>query len=143
MGGSARMDPSEAPRLLRHLLRQDAAETHAWLTRVGAGLETVPEDFNWLGLAEVATFIAYENNDLIWAQVAVTVYDHLAGGSAMGDGSGYTNSAMHLRAVMIGRFGPCDGDPVLDLHRLVQWVRDSLTLTSRAAVRRASCSGMA
>ncbi len=132
------MDPSDAPHLLRYLLRQDAVETRAWLTRAWAGAEIVPEDFNWLGLAEAATFTAQEGNDLMWAQVAVAVYDHLASGSAMGNGSGYANSAMHLRAVMIRRFGPCDGDPVLDVHRLVQWIRDSLTLPSHEAVRRAT-----
>lgn len=54
------MNKIEAANLLKTLLQQDIEQVQSWLKSVLLEQEQVPENFNWLGLAEICTFNAQE-----------------------------------------------------------------------------------
>jgi hypothetical protein len=132
------MDQSDAQALLRYLLSQDGAAVRAWIEAVESGEGTVPAGFNWHGLAQVAAADAQRYGDLTWAGVATFVYDQLARQAPQGESSDFAHSAMQLRAWMIARFGPRADDPVLDLDRVLRWVRAGLIMPPDEAARRAT-----
>lgn len=131
------MDQTDAGEHVSHLLSQDSATVHAWLVAVESGERTVPADFNWHGLAEVAAANALRANDLTWAWVATSVYDRLAHQAPQSESSGFAHSAMWLRAALIARLGPRAHDPVLDMTPVIGWVRAGLIMPPEEAMRRA------
>jgi len=72
------MSQTQETILLNKLQQQDAAEVLAWLKRIESGQELPVAGFNWLGLAELAAFGAHWKSNLLWAEVATSVYDRLA-----------------------------------------------------------------
>jgi hypothetical protein len=74
------MSQSEPIKLLNELLLQDASDVKAWLQCIWSKQKEPPEDFNWLGLAEVAAFDARSGKcngsnlpNLSWAEIATSV----------------------------------------------------------------------
>src|SRR5438874_1213264 len=99
------------------LLEQDPASIYQWVRQVQAGQESVPEGFNWLGLAEVATSRASlephlgEQQDLVWAHVALATYLYLINTNTSGNCDSLELSMMHLRVLFIKRYGLVPQDP--------------------------------
>ncbi|MBR8834026.1 MAG: hypothetical protein DSM106950_08285 [Stigonema ocellatum SAG 48.90 = DSM 106950] len=119
------MNQLQSTTLLNDLLQQHAASVLAWLRSIESDLLKPPFGFNWLGLAEAATFEAQSASDLAWAEVATSVYERLAATANSSAQESLMISAMLLRASMIARFGSVPGHLVLDLDQLkkiVGWV---------------------
>jgi hypothetical protein len=130
-------------RQFNDLLALPANAIEEWQTSVEAGDEQVPEEFNWLGLAEVAAFNASSitkqglgSGGLIWARIAISTYQHLARQSHITSQDTYLNSAMNLRVFMINQLGSISGDSVLDMEQVLQWFLDGLTLTFEDVARK-------
>jgi len=138
------MNQSESTQLLNELVRQDASDVKNWLKRIWSKQEEVPEDFNWLGLAEAAAFNARSGKgnasnlpDLAWAEIATSIYDDLAAKANRGTGESFINSSMLLRAGMIAELGAVSGHPVLDGNQIIQWFFHSLTMSLDEAAKNA------
>lgn len=76
---------------------------------------------------------ARAQGDLAWAQVAIMIYEWLAAGGGLPPTDGYIDSAMTLRAYMIGKKGPVPGDPVLDMDYIVHWFFENLPISYEEA----------
>src|SRR5579875_1936127 len=117
--------------LLNHLLIQQPEEVYKWLQKAISGLLQVPEDFNWLGLAEgvVSTAEATADNGpdslaqaLQWAKIGVTTYEYMLNRhSGRYSRSSLENSLMWLRAFFIIRLGPVEHDSLLGAEQIIQW----------------------
>ena len=125
------MIQSQPATLLQEMLQNDAADALAWLRDIESGKQKPPEKFNWLGFAEVAAFNAHNESNLLWAEVAISVYERLAqeANDKANDASkeSTTIAAMMLRAAFIADRGSVAGDRVLDANRIISWFWDSLT----------------
>lgn len=120
---------------LNHLLQQSPENVISWLKNIRSGKEAEPQEFNWLGLAEAATFNAHQNADnqqiipaLEWAEVALIVDDLLSQKMAENQGKNndaLTISSMMLRAVMISKFGVNLSHPVLNINLIKEWFREA------------------
>ncbi len=117
-------------------MQRDAGSILDWLQRIRRGEEMAPNDFNWLGLAEVATHYIWQLNfvdakepDLKWVQVAISAYDYIADKFNSDDA---VMQSMALRASMIEQLGAAPGDPVLDVEQLVQVFFSHLHLSHEA-----------
>ena len=137
------MSQNDATLLLKRLVHGPVLEVERWLEAVRSGQNTVPEGFNWLGLAEQAGFNARTGRlnltvspDLDWARIATSVYDRLAWESDPADRESLVHSSMTLRAYMIPRLGSVAGDAVLDSEMVRQWFIESTRLTPEEAADR-------
>ncbi|MDZ8085137.1 MAG: hypothetical protein RMY16_05985 [Nostoc sp. DedQUE12b] len=147
MISSLTMTETEATNFLRVLLQQDAEEVQTWLRMVWAKQQQVPEKFNWLGLAEVSTFTAQElaneesneshSESLAWAEIATSVYEFLAENNPSFS-ERYLHSLMGLRAYTILKFGAIPGNPVLDIHLIINWFFDNLHISYEEALIKAA-----
>lgn len=72
-----------------------------------------------------------------WAEAAIAVYDFLTGKTASRERRGYQDSAMHLRAYVIGRIGTIPGDRVLGSDDLLFYFFDGLGFDADEAHARA------
>lgn len=118
-------------KLLTHLLREKPENICYWVKNVEAHLSMVPDNFNWLGLAEGAVCEAetLANNNpesfeqaLLWAKVAVISYEYML--NYLGnryDRFSLENSLMLLRSFFILKVGPVEKDPVLGTEQIVHW----------------------
>ena len=121
---------------LNQLMQQDASYVESWLKNIWHGQLEAPEDFNWLGLAEAATFKAHSDSNedfnaanLMWAEVATSVYERLAAESSSPESESFVNSAMMLRVAMITRFGSISEHDVLDINFITRWFFSSLDMS--------------
>lgn len=133
------MIQSQSIILLNELLQQDAASVKAWLKQTELDLLKLPEEFNWLGLAEAAAFEAQSASDITWAEVAILVYERLTAETTNNSTrESLMISSMLLRAAMIAKFGSVPGHPVLDIDSIIHWFYNSLTITHDSAVQKAA-----
>jgi hypothetical protein len=123
--------------LLSYLTQQEPLQVQSWLKQVLQNQLKIPDHFNWLGLAEMASLKARVNNDLNWAKVAVHIYDHLEQTAEAREKIALSLSSMNLRAYFIKRFGVIHEDSVLDLNRLIYWFVAGLPLTINQAIEKA------
>lgn len=120
------MSKPQATQSLQELLQQSPVEVLNWLHEVEKGHQQVPLNFNWLGLAEAASFEARSQKNLTWAEVAITVYQRLVDKTDTEHQAGLISSMMHLKAFMITQLGVVHNNTVLDPDYIVQWFFDSL-----------------
>ncbi|HLP91157.1 MAG TPA: hypothetical protein VK184_21580 [Nostocaceae cyanobacterium] len=130
------MNESQSTKLLNELLLQNPSDVKVWLKRVWLDQEKVPEEFNWLGLAEAAAFEARSGernvtntSNIFWAEIAISVYDYLASQANSGTGESFIISSMLLRAAMIADYGSVFGHPVLDSNQIIHWFFHSLKMS--------------
>lgn len=127
--------------LFINLVAGSAADARAWLQKVINDEIEFPYEFNWQGFAEVAAANARlelngreQKRGLIWAEVAITIYERLASDVDAEARNQFENSAMLTRAVMIKQFGSVDADYVLDIYHIMHWFYDNLTMSPREAL---------
>ncbi len=126
------MNEADAASFLHRLFEQDPASILAWLRDVAAHPGTAPQRFNWHGMADTATMRAHAAvapGALLWATIAVRVYEQLANDAALNENHSFEGSAMMLRAAMIRRYGAVPEDEILDPARVVDWFSDRLPFT--------------
>jgi hypothetical protein len=119
------------------LVKQDVATVKVWLVEVWAGTKQVPPDFSWPNLAAALNISAragngpraYERPDLEWGQVAISVYSYAQNKVDPLDRPLLEASMMYLRAYLITFYGDVAGDPVLDLHQIIDWFFECLHLS--------------
>ncbi|MCC5647993.1 hypothetical protein LC607_34850 [Nostoc sp. CHAB 5824] len=140
------MNKLEATNLLKTLLQQDVEQVQSWLKSVLSEQEQVPENFNWLGLAESSTFNAQElvgksNEDnlssLAWAEVSISIYEFLAKNNSRFSDR-YLSSSMSLRAYMIIRIGTISGHSILDIEQILDWFFARLEFSYEEALIKAT-----
>jgi hypothetical protein len=126
---------------LQELLEKKPEEVQTWWKNVCLGNQNVPDKFNWHGLADCAASKARElvnkfsedhRYSLIWAEVAVSIYEFLAQKYPNASES-YLYSSMTLRAYMILNFGVISGYSVLDTNKIVKWFFDNLNISYQEA----------
>ncbi|WP_339374340.1 hypothetical protein [Oscillatoria nigro-viridis] len=108
----------------------------------------MPINFNWLGLAETAAFKAsdlaskseeYRQSSLIWAQIAVLVYNFLARNRSNGAiRESLIESLMNLRLYMILQLGARVDDPVLDPALIISCFFENLEFSYEDTLAKAS-----
>lgn len=141
------MNQTSATSFFNNLLKQEPSEVQAWLEKVWLGNNSVPENFNWHGFAEVAAQNARGNADLEkstpsnleWAKIAILLYEYLSKHES--DNSkidSYILSAMSLRAYMISLLGNVSNSPVLDSNCIYKWFFNSLLFSPTEALDIAS-----
>ncbi|MCW6049327.1 hypothetical protein K4039_04325 [Lyngbya sp. CCAP 1446/10] len=117
------------------ILEQNRKSVLAWVKNTLSAQTTVPQDFNWLLLADVSSAKARkgENNaglfDRTWAEVATAIYDRLAEAAEQkkpGSGESVRISSMMLRAGAIAKYGIVPNDSVLDVNLILQWFWDNI-----------------
>lgn len=95
----------------------------------------VPDnDFNWLGLAEVASTNTQNNTNsmetsLAWAQIAILVYEYLSSASIQTDRNSFECSAMLVRVYCIGRFGKQKNKKIRDPQIVVDWFLSNTSIS--------------
>ena len=112
------------------LLHQSPGEVLNWMRSAWSNPQQVPEGFNWLGVAEGAGAQANLSADLGWAEVAIRIYEWLAG-RANDESIRHSelSSAMSLRASMMNKRRQTIPDHiVLDSQRIVHWFYDELNV---------------
>ena len=121
------------------LLERDPNDLCTWVQEAQEGRKSVPDDFNWLGLAECAGQNAQKSDaaDLVWARIAVAVYEALANEHP---DSSFLLSAMFIRARMIGLLGPRARDAVLDPDTIRDWFSKDLSFGADEAVARSEAA---
>jgi len=125
---------------LSELLEQHPASVYHWIRQVQTGEQPAPQEFHWLGLAEVATTRAsFElrragHQDLWWAHVALAAYQILL--NATGQDESIEVPMMHLRALFIQRYRTIPGDHLLDPNQIERWFWARLPCTLAEAQRR-------
>lgn len=120
------MSKPQATPSLQELLQQSPVQVLNWLHEVEKGQHQVPLNFNWLGLAEAASFEARSQKNLTWAEVAVTIYQRLVDSTDSAHKAGLISSMMHLKAFMITQLGVVHNNTILDPNSIVQWFFESL-----------------
>lgn len=129
---------------LNQILQEDADSVLNWLKTVELEPSLAPEGFNWLGLAEAASFDALEddrhhpNTSIKWAEVALKIYYRLAESANVDTRDSLLNSSMMLRAAMIEKFGTIPDHPVLDFNPIVHWFKNSLKMSYSEATTKAA-----
>ncbi len=117
------------------ILEQNPKSVLAWVKNTLSAQTTVPQDFNWLLLADVSSESARkgENNaglfDRTWAEVATATYDRLAEAAEQkkpGSSESLRISSMMLRAGAIAKYGIILNDSVLDVNLILQWFWDNI-----------------
>lgn len=140
------MSDREATKLLNSLLKKKPVQVQVWLKSIWTKEQQVSEEFNWLGLAEVAASLARENlafKDnlfaLEWAKIATSVYEFLAeSNSNTFAKNSFTQSSMLLRSNMIFKLGNLLDDPVLDAEEIVNWFFKELKFSYKEAIQKSS-----
>ncbi|GAB1539969.1 hypothetical protein NUACC21_26380 [Scytonema sp. NUACC21] len=136
------MSEEEATKLLNCLIEKQATQVQDWLKSIWQGKQHIPENFNWAGLAAVASDKARgsvassgegESPNLEWAKVAVSVYDFLAATHPDMKHS-FSRDAMMLRAYTISKMGHIPGDPILDGSCIVNWFLNNLRFSPKEAL---------
>src|SRR5256885_14375382 len=102
------MQPKE---LLDWVVKQDADTVQAWLNRVWAGQQEIPENFDWQNLTAAIDVLAkagkgpkyYTQPDLVWAKVAVSLYLYLIEKADPFTQVSLTDRMMGLKAYLIVR----------------------------------------
>lgn len=72
------MEKFNDTKLLNNLLEQEPYKIKDWIRDIKEKRLPIPQNFNWLGLAEASLFRTYEDNNLLWARAAIDTYDFLA-----------------------------------------------------------------
>jgi hypothetical protein len=125
---------------INELLKRHPAEIYLWLEDWIKQGKPVSHDteINWLGLAESAAANAcnqYECHTvlerILWANIGVTVREHLAKGESEFLTS--AASAMAIRHNLIMDFGNHPGDPLCDSNVILKWFYDTLPMTLEEA----------
>ncbi len=130
-------------------IRQQYPESLALLQDILDSDSDLPDEFEWLGLAEVAAHNAYapisiyeaNQTNIKWAEIATKIYERLAAiadKSKSGSGESLRISSMMLRAGMIDKFGVVDHHPVLDINIILQWFRQNLKLSCEEVEKKAA-----
>ncbi len=112
------------------LLHQSPSEVLNWMQSAWSNPQVIREGFNWLGVAEGVGTKANLNADLGWAEVAIRIYEWLAG-RANDESIRHSelSSAMSLRASMINKRHQTVLDHiVLDSKRIVHWFYNELNV---------------
>jgi hypothetical protein len=112
------------PHDLNELLSWDPSRIESWLSNF-ASSEPPSEDFNWLGLAEVAASRAVAATgspaQLAWGRIAQAAYEQLSSRADPASRYRHTEDAMRLRAELIRVQGPRSDDPLLDCDKILDW----------------------
>jgi hypothetical protein len=115
--------PNNSTQQITKLLQLDASELLAWQKDAWTGKLPIPEEFNWLGMAEVAAFNANSKinreKSLQWAKVAISTYEYLIKNADLAGKNSFVCSLMNLRACMIIRHGTVPQDCVLDIKHVI------------------------
>jgi hypothetical protein len=126
-----------------YVLRKSTSEVQDWLTHALSAPEGTPSDFNWLGLAELASANARDTLSTQWASIATQTYEYLASREGQIEGGSFMRSAMMLRAYMITHLGVNRDDPILDVRVIEDWFFDSLELPLDEVKKRLPASSLA
>lgn len=109
-------------------MTKDSQTVQRILKKVWSEESAVSDDFNWLGLAQVASqkatgFEASGNQEakLRWAEIARKENAYLAKQAEPNARESYELSAMHLRAAMIIQFEPVTDHPIVDIKAITSW----------------------
>ena len=121
-----------------------AQEIQQWIKNVREGREHVSKNFNWLGLAEAATFNSYAREkspsslpNLDWAKVAVEAYHHLIEISQPSERFRFEHSIMLLRAYLLAHLGPRENEELLQVNPVVDWIFQDIDMPYDEVQRRA------
>lgn len=127
------------------LLQQSPAQLYQWVQAIREGLEQVPQDFNWLGLAEAAALRARFGDDqtssqpdLEWAKVAILIYNQIISEATPVYRASLERSVMSLKAYLIDKLGIVPDDPILDVNQIVQWFFEKLHISLKEAEEKAA-----
>jgi len=120
------MEKLNGIQFLNNLLAQEPSKIIDWIRNIREKREVLPQNFNWLGLAEGCLSRTYEDNNLLWARAAIDTYYLLAGIESNGDD--YLLSIMRLRVYLINKLGAVDNDPILDFRQVVNRFFEKLTI---------------
>lgn len=117
---------------LDQLSFREASTIKEWLKNVNSGKVIVPKDFNWIGLADRAAFMArkldrFNENNLIWAKIAVEIYEKLAQNN-LGEES-FQRSAIMLKAHLIIKVGSHIDPDFLSIDRIIDWFFNNLEIS--------------
>ncbi len=122
------------------LLALKPTELRSWVEAAWQGNQPVPNGFDWAFLAQLLYNDAFEHCDRDLAWVVISVGERLALTSeAEPPKSLYDRhafDAMTRRAWLIARCGAVPGDFVFDPERVVNWVRQALTMSPEEALSR-------
>lgn len=121
------------------LLERGPNDLWTWVQEAQEGRKSVPDNFNWHGLAECAGQNAHKPDaeNLVWARIAVAVYEALANEHP---DSSFLLSAMFIRARMIGLLGPRPKDAVLDPDMIRAWFSKDLSCGPDEAMARSEAA---
>jgi hypothetical protein len=124
--------------LLTTVLQRPPQEVDAWLDRCVIGEAVGGEDFNWEVFAFTAAAQAGDERSVLWARIALRVYEALLNHAPPRSAHSTRISAMNLRARMIASVGPQEGDAVLDPKVIVEWFRGIARMSPEDAAKVAS-----
>lgn len=127
----------DSQKLLKSLATKNGKEVLEWLDDVKNGEKEVPIDFNWLGLAEIATDRAFSLKsssdlpDLDWARAGIIIYENLANKCEPQTSSqeSLLISSMYIRVRIIIKVGVVAGDKLRDPQIIVDWFFSKLALS--------------
>jgi hypothetical protein len=119
---------------LNSLVQREPQEIKSLIDQFVSGENVFPENFNWLGLAELSGSMAREKADLSsfnlscsWAEISICIYEILANLSTnLSEKFAFEESSMFLRANLIKKFGAKENDFVLDQNEILNWFHRNL-----------------
>jgi hypothetical protein len=114
---------------LNSLAQREPQEIKSLIDQFVSGENVFPENFNWLGLAELSGSMAREKADLSsfdlscsWAEISICIYEILANLSTdLSEKFSFEESSMFLRANLIKKFGSKENDFLLDQNQILNW----------------------
>lgn len=117
------------------ILQQSPLKLRDWVSSQSSNKISDSATFNWLGLAEGASYNAYATlregrNQLAheWGWLAVYIYEELTTNGGQSESISYENSAMQIRVSLIRKLGYKMGDFLLDINLVLDWFESSLTI---------------
>ncbi len=127
----------QSEELIAWLIKQDVTTVETWLQNVWEGRESVPKDFYWPHLVAAIEVLArsgngpryYEQPDLAWAKVAVSIYQYLINRADPLTRMSLEDRMMHLKAHLMRSYGNVAGDPMLDVDQIIEWFFRNLHLS--------------
>jgi hypothetical protein len=123
---------------LNLLIQKHPKEVQKWIESILLEETDFPENFNWLGLAEVSGSIARDkiesedfNLGYSWAEISIFIYDLLANSTQnLSERLSFQESSMLLRTCLIKKSGSREGDFILDKNIIINWFFDNLEFKS-------------
>lgn len=125
----------DAKTSFRDVCQLPPQEVLAWTKSIVHSYGCSSHEFNWLGLAELASFRAKQEFDLVWAEVATVIFECLSRHGDQATRHSYMLSAMMLRAFLIAKKGTDSNNEVLDSSLVVAWFLDNAEFSLQEATQ--------